>query len=302
MKTLGICTTYRSVDALDYEKRALYEQARLHFEQVILIDPRSVCYGFVRNADRPRVVCNGEDMNSLNALIVRSTHDREASTAVLVRALALCGCVISDPVDRFSVGRASKLLTTITRFRRGVGTSSYIAFSRGGSMSLLDMIDRDAAYPLIGKPFAGRKGRGIVRIESRSEAVQYVADEVGDESVEEHPILLQTFIEFSQEYRVLVMDGVALGAVEKRRANGQVAANAAQGGQFIAVEVPKIVAHTLANVDDEGLIGVDVAVDYAGQIHIIETNRAPLWEEFQRATGVDVARFVIDALARRRSA
>ena len=45
----------------------------------------------------------------------------------------------------------------------------------------------------------------------------------------------------------------------------------------------------MKNVKLEGILGVDVARDSEGKLHIIETNRAPLWREFERATKINVA-------------
>lgn len=300
MKTLGLCTSYADREHLDYEKRALYDTASAWFDQVCLIDPRSVAYLFERGCALPQINYRGRDLSTLHTLIVRSTLDREASTALLVRALAMCGCVISDPIDRFSVGRASKLLTTLSRFRRGVGSSSYIAFNAEGAHQLCRLLHDPQRYPLVAKPFSGKKGRGVERIDTPAQLARYVDGELADADGEQ-PLLLQSWIEIAHEYRVLVFDGVALGVVEKQRAFGQVAANAAQGGAFHAVEAPQIVAYTLANVSAEGLLGVDVALDRHGDMHIIETNRAPLWEAFEQATGIPVAPRILELLAARSS-
>lgn len=299
MKSLGICTTGRHPDELNYEQRRLYDEGCARYDAVRLIDPRDVTYAFVRGEQKPEIVHRGEDITALTTLIVRSTAGREAATAVLVRALRLCGCDIFDPVERFAVGRASKLLTTITRFQAGAGTSTYVSFSRDGATALLRRLADGGRLPLILKPASGRKGRGIHLIEELAGGLRLLDDHFGYQEHADEPFFLQDYVEIRNEYRILVVDGAALGVVEKVRAPGSLAANAARGARFVAVEVPAVVAAALAWVSGEGILGVDVAVDADGEVHVIEANRAPEWEEFERATGLNVARLLIDRALRR---
>ncbi|HST58529.1 MAG TPA: ATP-grasp domain-containing protein [Longimicrobium sp.] len=301
MTSLGICTTGRRVDELNYEQRRLYEEGRARYDDVWLIDPRDAVCSFVRGAAKPAIVHRGEDISALTTLIVRSTGGREAATAVLVRALKLCGCDVFDPVDRFAVGRASKLLTTISRFQSGAGTSTYVAFSRSGATDLLDRLQADGRFPLLLKPAFGKQGRGIHVVADHAAGMRRLEEHFGRQEHAEEPFLLQDRIVFRSEYRVLVVDGEALGVVEKVALPGEVAANAARGATFVAVDAPEIVAATLPNVSGEGILGVDVAVDTEGRVHVIEANRAPEWQAFEAATGLNVARLIIDRALRRPS-
>ena len=112
------------------------------------------------------------------------------------------------------------------------------------------------------------------------------------------PFLFQTLEHFVSEYRAMVMNGHVLGIVQKMRAEGVVTANAAQGGIFTKVEAPLVESFVRQHVSHEGLLGVDIAIDDEGDFHIIETNRAPMWEAFEAATGVKVAEEVIERLVK----
>lgn len=292
----GLCTKKGTYDDLNGEKKALYDAAQQYFERVLLIDPQDVLYLFERGAARPRVLYKGQDIADLNVLMVRSTGGREASSAMLAHTLAFCGCNTVDPLERFSVGFASKLLTTIDRFERGVGSNSYIAFGGRNAVVLLQHLNISPEQPILYKPAAGRKGEGVLTFTDLDTALDFVRQTDPEMVASEMPFLFQTFEHFVAEYRVMVMNGEVLGMVEKIRAEGAVAANAAQGGIFVAANVPEVMDFVREHVSHEGLLGVDVAIDDEGALHLIETNRAPMWGAFEAATGVRVAEEVMERI------
>lgn len=299
MRTLGICTSRRTVEELDYEKRRLYEAGLLFYDSVLLIDTRAVSYQFIRGEKKPKVVHQGKDITALSSLHVRSTRGREASTAILVRTLKLCGCDVLDPIDRFSVGYASKLLSTLERFQEDTGSDSFLAFNRQSVDFLLDDLQQKGRFPLIAKPIAGKKGQGIQAINDIDAAVAYVDRFFERRLSDDVPLFLQDFVEFVAEYRVLVVDGEAIGAVRKIKREGELVANAESGATFVAACVPHVIEFTLQNVSQDGVLGADVAVDSSGILHLIEANRAPMWQAFEQATGIDVAEAIMKRSVRR---
>jgi hypothetical protein len=293
VRSIGLCTPKRRVEQLGYEMRHLYQAAQRHYERVLLIDTRAVSYQFIRGERLPRMAHNGEEISGLNSLQVTGTKGRSASTGLLVRALRVCGCDIFDPVGRFSVGFASKLLTTLDRFVAGVGSHSFVAFQYGNTSRLIDAIDERGFFPVLAKPITGRQGRGIRLLNTPSAAKKYAEAFFAARPDEDYPILLQRYEQFVAEYRVLLVDGRALGVVQKVKKPGQIAANAAQGGTFVAVNAPRIGDFAARYVSRHGVLGVDVALDASGNLHLIEANRAPLWQAFEHATGIDVAEWIM---------
>lgn len=291
--SFGLCTKSSSYEDLNGEKKALYDAAQQYFEQVLLLDPQNVCYYFERGATRPRLIYQGRDIADLTVLMIRSTGGRVASSAMLAHTLAFCGCNIVDPLERFSVGYASKLLTTISRFERGVGSNSYIAFGAANADILVQTLNISVENPILFKPVAGRKGEGVVSFHTLAAARSFIQETAAVFTDTDTPYLFQTLEQFVAEYRVMMMNGDILGMVQKVRAEGTIAANAAQGGTFVAVNVPEIAAFVHQYISHEGLIGADIAVDDEGAIHIIETNRAPMWGAFEAATEVRVGEEVV---------
>jgi glutathione synthase/RimK-type ligase-like ATP-grasp enzyme len=291
--SLGICSKKSRYADLNAEKKALYDAAQQYFEKVLIIDPQQVLYFFERGATRPRILFQEQDLAVLSALIIRSTGGREASSAMLAHTLAFCGCDTVDPPERFSIGYASKLLTTISRFAQGIGTNSYIAFGAKSAIQLLKKLSISEKQPLLFKPAAGKKGVGVAVFSDLESALAFVEQTDPFHDKPEMPYLFQVYEKFIAEYRVMVMNGEILGVVEKKRAAGALTANAAQGGVFEAVQVPGMAAFVQLHINTQGLLGLDVAMDDAGDLHLIEANRAPMWHAFELATGVHVAEEVI---------
>jgi hypothetical protein len=293
VRSIGLCTPKKRVEQLGYEMRHLCEAAQRHYDRVLLIDTRAVSYQFVRGERHPRITHNGEDISNLSSLYVTGTKGRSASTGILVRALRVCGCDIFDPIGRFSVGFASKLLTTLDRFVAGVGSHSFVAFQYRNTLPLIDAIDRQGFFPVLAKPITGRQGIGIRLLRTPGAAKEYAEAFFAARPDEDYPLLLQRYEQFVAEYRVLLVDGKALGVVQKVKKPGAIAANAAQGGTFVAVNAPQIGEFAARYVSRRGVLGVDVALDASGNLHLIEANRAPLWHAFEDATGIDVAERIV---------
>lgn len=299
MKIFGLCTTYSNISQLTYEQYAISSEAQKEYDRVLLIDPRFVNYMFFREQATPILLYQHENIASLTSLMVRSTKNVEAAVAILVRSLKICGCDVFDPIERFSVGKASKLLTTISRFKSGLGTSTYISFTRTGAQDLLQRLTHEGRLPLLTKPITGKKGQGVELINDIEAGLACIEQYFGSEEYLPDPFYFQDYVDFQKEYRLLIMDGESLGIIEKVKAPGKIAANAAQGGTFIKVEAPDITPIVLQNVSQEGILGVDVAIDQNGHLHIIETNRAPQWDVFERTTGINVAKIIIQRAAQR---
>jgi glutathione synthase/RimK-type ligase-like ATP-grasp enzyme len=293
-RSLGICTIYNNIESLNYEKRKLVEEAQKVYDTVILINTRRVTYQFIREKSKPILLHNGEDISNLSSLQVRTTARRETSTSLLVHSLKLCGCDVFDPVDRFSVGYASKLLSTLSRFEKKISSNSFFAFEYENALELLKELEKESMFPLIVKPIKGKQGKGVQILHDFDSASVYAANFFSSiYYTEDEPLFLQVCENFVEEFRVMVVDGTVLGIVKKLPPEGSITANAAQGAKFIKVENAELVEFLLPHIKTQGVLGIDIAVDEYGEFHILETNWAPSWANFEAATGINVAEFII---------
>lgn len=116
-----------------------------------------------------------------------------------------------------------------------------------------------------------------------------------------NPIYVQEYLrkEAGGDYRAVVVDGEVLG-VEFRRGRGW-KTNVAQGAEPTSAELKaELVELALKSVEVLGLdyAGVDVLESREG-LYVIEVNPTISWQGFKRATGVNPAYRIVDALIRR---
>jgi glutathione synthase/RimK-type ligase-like ATP-grasp enzyme len=276
-----------------YELQSLHDEGSRLYDRVVLIDPIQVTYLFDRSEDKPIIFYHNETISDLTSLIVRGTKGCETSIAILVNSLKNCGCDVLDPPDRFSGVRASKLLTTLDRHQEKIGTDSYYAFTYETAITLVNRLYESNKFPLVAKPIDGSKGMNVRKLDNPQDAIEYITQFFKRKASVDSPLFLQQFIAFVAEYRAFVIGGTCVGLARKIAQSDSFILNAAQGGAFFVAEDQNIISFIEEHVSKEGILGVDVAVDSKGNIHIIEANRAPLWKEFERATGINVAQRII---------
>jgi carbamoylphosphate synthase large subunit len=277
-----------------YESARLIEAARCYYDDFFYIDPMKISIDLVRNHS-VRVYYQEQDISGLSTLLIRSTKGIEIPTKALVNSLSYCGCDVVDPLSRFSGTRASKMMTTFYRHESNVGSNSYIAFDLNGAERIIKEAERSESFPLILKPLYGKGGQKILKLIDSIQALDVLKQHFIDSPNE--AILLQSFEEILKEYRVLMIHGHCLGIVEKVRERTTIAANAAQGIQFQASNHPDIENYVKQHVSDIGLLGVDVATTKDDRYIIIEANRAPEWQAFDKAVGKNVAEDIIRIIA-----
>jgi len=263
----------RGESAFTYETRRLIEAGREIYGRVSLINPHLLSVELPKGDNAPRIFHEGNPLPEIESLIIRSTRMLGDGLSALIRCLSLQGCDILDPAGRHGRGRGSKLSTSIKRFQRGVGSTTFMAFSRSAALALVKRLSDVDEFPLVGKPIAGKGGKGVTRLDSPEELLAYVKNFYGRKK--KASLLLQPFEKFVNEFRVVVFFGQPLGIARKILAEGAVAANAAQGGVFVAADRADIVKFAVENVDSIGILGVDVGETDDGELRIIEANRAP---------------------------
>ena len=112
-------------------------------------------------------------------------------------------------------------------------------------------------------------------------------------------MLVQRLMNFDHEYRVLMLHRKCIGVVEKIMNPGSIVANAAQGSEFITADVPEVVEFVKNNCAKSGFMGVDVAIDSSGEMHVIEENRAPNWNHIQQALNTEIAPIIMERVYRK---
>ena len=286
---------------LDHAIFSLYSEGKKVYDEVILLDPKQAYYKFERGNKNSVIYFNSRDITNISTLIVRNTGGVERATLLLITTLKSKGCDIMDPMSRFAGDSPSKLITTYNNFKKGIGIDSYFVFSRDNAIFLIKQFAEEQKFPIITKPIFGSGGGGIFLIENTNKAMEFINIFFRDRNYSNIPLLIQKYIHFVEEYRAIVTDGICLGITTKIQKNGAIAANAAQGAIFIEANVPEIENFVTEHVDNEGILGVDIGRDSEGRLHLIEANYSPVWRAFEVATGINVAKKIIDRAIERLS-
>ena len=279
-----------------YETNQFIAAAREVYGEVVLLNPHRVAIELPRHGAQPRILHEGNELPRIDTLLLRGTKGLGAALTGLVMALKLQGCEVLDAHEEFDDQGATKLPSSFRRFEKRVGSSTYLAFSKETAEEFVRQLAAERRFPLLGKPVAGRKGRGITALPTLEDALEYVRALYEDLAV---VMLLQTLETFVAEYRVMVFLGQSLGVIRKIAAPGEIAANYDRGGTFVACERPDVEAFAIHAVDPMGIFGVDIGETEDGTLTVIENNRAPNFAAFDAALGHDTARKIVD-LARLR--
>jgi RimK family alpha-L-glutamate ligase len=150
---------------------------------------------------------------------------------------------------------------------------------------------------VIVKPLFGSMGLGMVRVADEEMAYRVFRTV---ETIRCVYYLQRTVDHEGCDYRVFVLGGRVLGAIE-RRADGW-RTNISRGGEARAARLPDewagLAIHAAAAIGAE-YAGVDLLPARDGTIYVLEVNGIPGWQGLQQATGIDVAGALVDHLARR---
>jgi len=148
---------------------------------------------------------------------------------------------------------------------------------------------------VIVKPLFGSMGLGMVRVADEEMAYRVFRT---IETIRGVYYLQRTIDHEGRDYRVFVVGGRVLGAIE-RRADGW-RTNISRGGEAVAAGLPgpwaALAIRAAAAVGAE-YAGVDLLPARDGTVYVLEVNGIPGWRGLQEATGIDVAAALVDHLA-----
>jgi RimK family alpha-L-glutamate ligase len=147
------------------------------------------------------------------------------------------------------------------------------------------------------KPIFGSMGHGLVRVGDPDVAFRVAKTLETTRAV----FYVQRAIDHGgRDYRLFVLGGRVLAAIERRAADGDWRSNVARGAAALAFDAPagwQELAVRAAAAIGADYAGVDLLQGRDGRIYVLEVNGIPGWEGLQRATGVDVAGAIVEHVA-----
>jgi ribosomal protein S6--L-glutamate ligase len=236
------------------------------------------------------------DLDRFDAVIVRTMPPGSLEQVVFrmdrLHALAGRGVPVLNPPRALEVC-VDKYLALVRLEAAGVRVPATLVCQHAdAALEAFDRLGRDVVV----KPLFGSEGRGMVRVTDpelawrtfraieRMQSVLYVQEFV------RHP---------GWDLRAFVLAGKVLSAM-RRVAGGDWRTNVAQGALAepvrLTAEQEELALRAAAAVGTVAA-GVDLLPGPAGETYVIEVNAVPGWRALAPATGVDVARAIIEYLA-----
>lgn len=162
-----------------------------------------------------------------------------------------------------------------------------------------DLIRMVNGAPLIIKLLESTQGRGVVLAETNKAAESVIN---AFKSVKTN-ILVQEFIKEAngQDIRCFVVNGKVVAAMQRQAEKGEFRANIHQGGTASIIKITpaeRKLAVKAAKTLNLAVAGVDIIRSNKGPL-LLEVNSSPGLEGIEKATGIDIAHSMIQAIERK---
>lgn len=255
---------------------------------VKLYEPR---LSFTRSENRVEILHDGEPLPNLDIIIPRPNFIEEPSLRMYaIQLLTHAGYKLlnSSPTTGW----------TKNKLAQHVAFHEYnLPCPRWGIARTPEEVARIAetiGYPIILKVAFGTHGKGVFYADSKE-----VLDPIAEYLVirDRNPLIVEEFIKEAErkDLRIFVIGKKVVAAMERTAPQGDVRANASNGGIGSKVKLTKeeiALAQEAARVFELDIAGVDLIRSDRGPL-ILEINSNPGFKELERATGMDIAKEII---------
>lgn len=244
---------------------------------------------------KTKIFCGEYDLGRFDAFIVRTMPP--GSLEEVVTRMDILALLKSDGKLVVNSPRAiecavDKSLTTAKLAQAGLPVpATWVGESSDAALEGFEKLGGDVVV----KPVFGAEGRGIMRVSDPDLAFRTFRTLERLDAV----IYQQQFVPHAGfDIRVLVLDGKILGAM-RRDSPHDFRTNVARNGSATQTEVtPEIAGLSLRASAAIGtrIAGVDLLTAYEGETYVIELNAVPGWRAFRKATGIDVAKRLLESV------
>ncbi len=161
------------------------------------------------------------------------------------------------------------------------------------------ILSDDLQYPLIAKHERGYQGKSVRKFENKKEMETFV-NKINEKNL--GMFLWQKYLPTKWDIRVVIVDGKAIGGMKRSAVGEEFRSNFSLGG---AVEIWNLkedernLAEKVALVCGLDYGGVDIMKDENGENYILEVNRQCQFQGFEKATGINVAKTIVEMIKNR---
>ncbi|MFH1102771.1 MAG: RimK family alpha-L-glutamate ligase [Pseudomonadota bacterium] len=212
----------------------------------------------------------------------------------LIRHFDLMGIPVINGADAIRLSK-DKFLTAQTLSAAGIPVpeTMLVNTSEGFRHAVLQL----GGLPVVAKQISSRQGNGVMLIHTETEIRSMVETQLDRRT----GLLVQRFIPPGRrrEIRVLMIGKKPVGAMELSPNPGDFRANFHLTGKSKKVDLEPVVEALAARAADTiglDIAGIDVMIDQQEGPYVIEVNYSPGFKGLEAATGVDVARHVVQYL------
>lgn len=159
-----------------------------------------------------------------------------------------------------------------------------------------NLVAKEIGWPAVVKIMAGSYGKGVYQVTSKERFKDFMDFAHGIKSDE--AIIVQEYIDTKpgEDLRVFVVGNKVLGAIKRSSQDGSFKANISRGGKAevypVTDEISNIALSVCKSLELE-VAGVDLLFGKDGFL-VCEANSAPGFKGFEQATGIDVAKEIIE--------
>jgi RimK family alpha-L-glutamate ligase len=233
------------------------------------------------------------DRDLPDAVLARVGNWRPESLLAVLEAFVACGVATPNPPAAIRTGR-DHWATVMALTAAGLPVPPTLAGADPEALAAEAI--RHFGLPAVVKQRRSRMGVGVIRCATRDhlEAILDSLWRVGDE------VVVQRWLAGgAHSLRLMVVGGVVVAAARFCAAEGEWRSNAARGGSAEAHDAtPEEAGLAIAAAAALGLghCGVDLVNGDAGPV-ILEVNPTPGFLRLEEATGIDVARALVEHAA-----
>ena len=158
---------------------------------------------------------------------------------------------------------------------------------------------REFGWPVIAKHERGFQGKSVRKFENFKEIRRFVR-RINEKNV--GMFLWQKCLPTRWDLRIIVLDGKAIGAMKRSAVGDEFRSNFSLGGNVEAwnlSEKDREIAEKVAKVCGLDYCGVDIMKDDEGNSFVLEVNRQCQFQGFEKSTGINVAKAVVEMFLKR---
>lgn len=248
---------------------------------------------------RDSVLIDGEPVPLPDVVYPYFNHnDHSYFSLAIARQLERLGVIVYNNAATIETVR-DKLHTHQVIAEAGIPTPSTMLAKFPAN---IELIESKLGFPLVVKTLNGALGIGVFLVES-AKAFKDLMELIG-ETNPNLQLIFQQFVEASKgrDLRLFTVDGEVIASMERRAREGDFKANYSNGGSVHAF-TPDDEAIDLAVRTSKALNiqigGIDLLFNKGGGYTICEANTFPGFKGLEKASGVNVAATILQAMQKR---